>query len=119
MALFILEIEVSAIGWLLHLLDDWVIEVVNVFIDCAEVVHTVEGRSEDCNWHIKQGVMRIQQFIHARDCMKLDVIPREWNLLADKLATVGYAETELSLFHQGKELLNWLMIAVRSSGVWF
>ena len=46
----------------------------------------------------------------------IEVIPREWNLLANELAKRGRGLPEITLFHKGKELPYWLMRRIKKSG---
>lgn len=48
----------------------------------------------------------------------MELIPREWNVLADRLAAQG--SPELALFQQGRDLPKWLMkLCSISSGFHF
>lgn len=44
----------------------------------TKAVYVVNGRIEQCNYLIKQGVERIQELAHQRDNLLLEMIPREW-----------------------------------------
>lgn len=49
----------------------------------------------------------------------IELIPRDWNLVGDKLVARGQSCHDISLFHRGRDLPNWLMEVVKHSGFYF
>lgn len=113
------EAEIGTIAWALQLSKAWEMQLGNIFTNVAKAVYAVNGRINQCNWKIQQSVKKIQEINNYRENLGLEVILREWNWIADKLADMGCAKMELSLFLQGRYLPNWLMMVIHNSKFWF
>lgn len=102
------EVEVSALEPGLKIATDWRINITVIFTDYLEIQNV---------WNLPENMSPegMHKKIHNLKCLydlhraQIEVIPREGNDLADKLAAQGRAWHELSLFHHGMDLPSWLM----------
>lgn len=51
--------------------------------------------------------------------MVAEIIPRDWNYIADKLEKYGRTSPGLSLFHKDMEFPKWLMKSIQKMGFHF
>lgn len=91
------EVELLALEFSLKVVVDRGIITTTVFTDSVGFQRALINTNNVTAWRLNT------------DQVNIEVIPREWNTLADKFAMHGRSRHGISLFHQGLNLPRWLM----------
>ena len=111
----LLEAEPVAIEVGLKIAAEWILKIEVVFTDCLEARKVLERNTSHNVWRTNNKIAKLRRGLN-RSNTNVEVIPREWNELADELAAHGRRTPEISLFHQGLDLPFWLMRSIKRAG---
>lgn len=95
----IMDSEIKAVEWALWILRQKNINFRGIFMDCAEAKHAILHPDAHCNWRILEIINNINQMMECAGIQSMDLIPREWNTMADKIAADGKRSPHLSLLN--------------------
>lgn len=103
-----IEAESIAVDLGFKMAKIWNLNIAIIFIDCIDVQHLFTQTRLDVPNNLKLNFATIK---HDQDLryIAVEVIPRDWNHLADKLTAHGRSRHDISLYHQGYDLSRWLM----------
>ena len=82
---------------------DWNLETGVAFTDCINVKKAIHQQNSDNTWRENQRLSSIKQTFDLNK-LNVELIPKDWNCLSDKLAAHGRHSHTISLFHRGLDL---------------
>ena len=91
----------------------------HIFTDCDDPQDAIRNDCEPDNWRIHNRVNNVRNLLIHNLKNMIEVVPRNWNLLANHFATQGRLSPEISLFHKGRDLLRCLMSLWQTTGFCF
>ena len=92
-----------AVQFGLKVAAEWALNIEIAFTDCLEAKKTLERSTNHYNRKIDKIASNIRRSFNLSN-INVEIIPWEWNTLADQLATRGRRKPEITLFHRGMEL---------------
>ena len=115
----ILEAELQVLELGLRLALEMQIQVDYAFTDSMEVCQLITQGNNEATWRVDH---RHRELLHLKSfklSIAFEVIPGDWNQIADKLALHGRHSQMLFQFHRGMELPKWLMKLTKAKRFWF
>lgn len=79
-----------------------------VYSDCIALVELIREDDRRINWRFNTTIKTIRGYLKECYSVRLEIIPRQLNLVADKLTKFALRNPGVSLFHKGLPLPNWL-----------
>ena len=112
-----LEAELKALEVGINCAKDQQIRVGNIFIGCAAIDQAL---NLICSDNMRRYTNQISS-IKASHCRngkskRVEVISRDWNMLADTLARKRRLSQNISLYHKGHDLPRWIMQKIEDLG---
>lgn len=77
-----------------------------IFYDCVKICRSLSQNHDMTNWRLEQETKNIINLMQGVGIKGVEIIPRTWNLMADRIAAHGKHITSLSLFTREWACLN-------------
>ena len=114
-----LEAELKALKVGISYARDRWIRIDNIFTNCATVGQALNLICSDNMWRHTNQLKSIKHLIGEVGNPKVEVILRDWNMLAHILARKDTLSPKISLYHEGLDLLRWIMKEIEDHGLHF
>lgn len=89
--------EALALKCALSMVEEKQLEIEHIFSDCIELLELIQGRNLIHNWCIGEDFQGIHRSLSNFNNAKMEVIPRDWNPVADRMVGQGLRYPQLSL----------------------
>lgn len=113
-----IEVEQHAINIVLKVVAEWRMNITIIFTDCIRAKQVLQQDINDNAWRIDQQISDLK-CTHDVNNINIDVIPRDWDILANKLAAQGRHSHGISFNHLGLDLPRWSMKSAKNYGLYF
>lgn len=89
----------------------------HTFTSCIELYGAINKGSPHNAWRIEPEISIANYYLNNLGNTLVHVIPRSWVRITFQLAIHGASLHELTLFHQGRILLKWIMKDLKANGL--
>lgn len=83
-----LDAELKALEIGLNVVVDWILNIAVIFMDSVRVQQALMHSNTMTAWRLNQRIFNIRRMLNLNQ-VNIEVIPRDWNNLVDKVAAHG------------------------------